>query len=425
MARRTTLHLHRTEADHRVTSLELFFDLVYVLALAQVTTYLAAHLGAQGAVRGVLVLAVLWWSWAGFTWLCNYVRADHGQVRLVLVVVMAAALVMTLAIPEAFADSDDAAPAGPLVFAGAYLVLRAMHLVLFWLAGSGDPQLRRTLIRFAIPSALGTGFLVVAGLSDGHWQTAWWLVALVVDVGGTAALNAGGWRVTAPAHFAERHGLVLLLALGESLVSVGVGASGLSLSWATMGAAVLAMALVACLWWIYFDVVAGVAERRLASLEGAARAALARDSYSLLHFPMIAGIIFVALGLKKTLAAVGDVEHHGLDYPLHGMPLASLYGGVAAYLLAHVAFRWRNLGSTNWRRLGVAAVLLVAIPLVADVPALVQLGIVVALLGVLCAYESLRFRQWRHELQHESHEHAPDQHEHAAPAPGDATGGRS
>ncbi|MFN8077670.1 MAG: low temperature requirement protein A [Kineosporiaceae bacterium] len=405
MARRGLLHLHHTDANHRVTSLELFFDLVFVLALTQVTTYLAAHLTAEGAVRGLLVLAVMWWSWGGFTWLTNYVRADHGAVRPILVVVMAAALVMTLAIPEVFDDGDGEPPSGPLVFAGAYVVLRLMHLTLFALAGREDPQLLGTLARFSIPSVIGTGFLVVAAFSDGRWQTLWWLLAVVGDLGGTLIVNAGGWRLPAPGHFAERHGLVVILALGESLVAVGVGTEGLSLSWAAMLAAVLALSLVACLWWIYFDVVAGVAERRLASLEGAARAALGRDSYSYLHFPMVAGIIFVALGLKKTLGAVADSEHYGPSEPLHGLPLIGLYGGVALYLLAHVAFRWRNLGSTNWRRLGVAAVLLAAIPLVSHLPALVQLGLVVVALMALCSYESLRFRTWRHELQHaERHE---------------------
>ena len=174
------------------------------------------------------------------------------------------------------------------------------------------------------------------------------------------AAGTEGWRLPSAAHFAERHGLIIIIALGESIVSLGVGVAALPLTVAIMVTALLGLAVTVALWWTYFDVVALVAERVLARRQGIERARLARDSYTYLHFPMVAGIIFLALGLKKVMISVADSGHHSLSDPLPALALWALYGGVVAYLLGHLAFRMRNVGSVNWQRLIVAVALLVA-----------------------------------------------------------------
>ena len=157
--------------------------------------------------------------------------------------------------------------------------------------------------------------------------------------------GARGWRVNSASHFAERHGLIILIALGESVVSIGIGVTDLPISWPIIVASTLGLMIAGALWWAYFDVVALVAERVLARATGEQRARIARDSYSLLHLPMVIGIIFLSLGLKKVLSYVGGGDGHSLTDPLYGVPLVALYGGTSLYLLAHIAFRWRNIHS--------------------------------------------------------------------------------
>jgi low temperature requirement protein LtrA len=396
-----------TDATHKVTTLELFFDLVFVFALTQVTALLAGSPDAEGALRGVLVLGILWWSWTGFAWLGNVVRADEGGVRIALVAVMGAMLVASMAIPEAFSDSGDATLSGPLVFAAAYFAVRALHVVLFALASRDDPALRATVVRFTVPFAVGTGTLVAASFTSGLLQTTLWALALGLDYLLVYLIGPGGWRIDSPGHFTERHGLIIIIALGESIVAIGVGAGGLPLTWPIVIGANLALAVLVSLWWMYFDVVALVAERRLAAAEGVERVALARDSYTYLHFPMVVGIVFLALGLKKALGYMGDDAGKGLEVllsgkGLHGMPLWSLYGGVALYLLAHVAFRLRNIGSLNRHRLALAVLLLALVPVVGELSATLQVAVLA--LGVLAvvAYETLAFREWREAVRHEA-----------------------
>jgi low temperature requirement protein LtrA len=209
----------------------------------------------------------------------------------------------------------------------------------------------------------------------------------------TAPLISGtqGWHVR-PAHFAERHGLIVIIALGESIVALGLTASEEPQTAAVVSASIVGMAVVAALWWLYFDVVALAAEKRLATATGAERNAIARDSYSYLHVLMILGIVFLALGLKKCLLDVGE--------PLKLIPSAALFGGVALYLLGHILFRLRNMGSVNRQRTVVAVLLLVAIPIGITVPAFVSLAILVTLLIGLIVYELSAYREVRHQLRH-------------------------
>jgi low temperature requirement protein LtrA len=219
-----------------------------------------------------------------------------------------------------------------------------------------------------------------------------WGVAIVLDVGGPFLFGTEGWKLV-PGHFAERHGLIVLIALGESIVALGVGAQA-GIDAGVVAAAVLGVAVAATIWWLYFDVVALVAERRLGrAAVGREQNELARDSYSYLHLPMVAGIVLVALGLKTTLAHVGE--------PLHLVPAAALLGGSAMYLLAHVAFRLRNMRTLSRQRLLCALALLALVPAAVRLPALATLALLAAILTVLISYEALRFAEARDRIRHE------------------------
>jgi low temperature requirement protein LtrA len=267
--------------DERVTPLELFFDLVFVLAITQCTALMARTSTWEGLVRGLLVLGVLWWSWVGYAWLTSVVDPEEGGVRLAMFAAMAAFLVAALCVPGAFGSEA-------LLFAVAYGAVRAAHIVLFRAASREDPQLRRSVTGLAVSTALSVALLVIAADTGGALQEALWAAALLLDAGGPFVFGADGWRLV-PGHFAERHGLIVLIALGESIVAIGVG-SDHGVDAGVVGGAVLGIAVAAALWWLYFDVVAIVAARRLIRAKvGREQNAMARDSYSYLHFPMVAG----------------------------------------------------------------------------------------------------------------------------------------
>jgi low temperature requirement protein LtrA len=379
---RLTAVLRQTE---RVTPLELFFDLVFVLALTQCTALMADDPTWTGLARGLLVLGVLWWSWVGYAWLTSVVDPEEGAVRLSIFGAMAALLVAALCVPGAFGDEA-------LLFACAYGVVRAGQIALFLLASRDDPGLRSSVWGLAGSSAIGVGLLLAASGADGVLQGALWALALALDMGGPYFFGSEGWKLV-PGHFAERHGLIVIIALGESIVAIGVGAER-GVDAGVVVAATLGVAVAAALWWLYFDVVALVAARRLARAPvGREQNEIARDSYSYLHFPMVAGIVLLALGLKKTLGDVGD--------PLGTVPAAAMLGGAAIYLLAHVAFRLRNVHSLNRRRLACAVLLLVLIPVGAELPALATLGLLAAVLTALIAYEALRYAEARDRVRHQ------------------------
>jgi low temperature requirement protein LtrA len=370
----------------RVTPLELFFDLVFVLAITQCTALMSHHPTWEGLGQAILVLALLWWTWTGYAWLTSVVDPEEGSVRLVMFAAMAALLVLALCVPGAFGNLA-------LTFAVAYGVVRGAHIGLFLAASRDDPQLRSSVDGLAISSGIAVALLVVASLLDGVAQAAVWLVAIGLDLIGPYFFGAGGWRLV-PNHFAERHGLIVIIALGESIVAIGVGAQ-VGVTAGVVTAAILGTALAACLWWAYFDVVAIVSARRLSEApEGRVQNELARDSYSYIHFLMVAGIILVALGLKKTLVHVSD--------PLDWVPAFALMGGVAVYLLGLVAFRWRHVHSVNRRRLVLALVCLTLVPLAVQVPALAALaGVTVLITGVI-AYDTLGYGEGRLRLRRET-----------------------
>jgi low temperature requirement protein LtrA len=368
----------------QVTPLELFFDLVFVLALTQCTALMADTPTWEGLAQGLLIIGVLWWSWVGYSWLTSVVDPEEGIVRIAIFAAMAALLVGALCVPQAFGDLA-------LLFACAYGVVRGAHIVLFLVASRDDPPLRRSVWGLAIGSAIGVGLLIGASFLDGPLQGGLWALALLLDMGEPYVFGAEGWKLM-PEHFAERHGLIVIIALGESIVAIGIGAEH-GVDAGVVVAATLGVVVAAALWWLYFDVVALVAERRLTqAAAGRERNDVARDSYSYLHLPMVAGIVLVALGLKKTLEHVGD--------PLKVVPATALLGGAAVYLLAHVAFRLRNVHRFSGQRVLAAIAAVALIPVAVELPALVTLAALAAVLTVLLAWEAVRFAELRNRLRH-------------------------
>jgi low temperature requirement protein LtrA len=370
----------------QVTPLELFFDLVFVLALTQCTQLMSDNPTWGGLAEGMLVLGVLWWSWVGYAWLTSVVDPWEDAVRVVIFVAMAGLLLCALSVPEAFGDLG-------LVFAIAYGVVRLAHLGLFGLASRDDPDLRRSvLIGLGGSTAIAIAILVGASFLDGFARGALWGLALVLDMAGPFFFGSEGWKLVA-GHFAERHGLIVIIALGESIVAIGVGVEG-ELSFGQGVAAVVGIGLAAAMWWLYFDVVALVAGRRLERAEeGRVQNEMARDSYSYLHLPMIAGIILVALGVKKTLGHVED--------PLKVEPAFALLGGLAMYLLAHVAFRWRHIHTLNTRRTALALIFVAFLPLAVEIPALATLALATVAVWVLIVVETHSYGESRARLRRE------------------------
>jgi low temperature requirement protein LtrA len=393
------VRVERVREAGTATTLELFFDLVFVFALTQITGLMAHEMSAEGLLRGVLLIAVVWWCWVGYSWLSNVVKADEGWARVTMLVAMGAMFLVALAIPESFVDLPGGLH-GPTVFALGYLVLRLAHLVLFWIISGDDAGLHRQVAMFAPTMVGGTVLLLLAANTSGEAQLLLWVAAVVADYGGTLVIGSRGWRLNSASHFAERHGLIIIIALGESIVAIGVGVTALPISWPIIVAAVLGLSISASMWWVYFDTSALLGEQSLARARGEHRVAMARTAFTYLHLPMMGGIVLLALGMKKVLEYVGDTEHHTLSDPLKGMPLWAMYGGVVLYLLAMVAFSYRCYRNLKIFRLITSAVVLALVPLAATMPALATLGMLaVALIG-LNVVEMVIFAEDRKALRH-------------------------
>jgi low temperature requirement protein LtrA len=372
------------ESEKRVAPLELFFDLVFVFAVTQVTALMAHDPTWEGLGQGMLVLIALWWAWGAYAWLTNYIAADEGVERLLMFAVMGAMLIAALAVPHAF--GKDA-----LLFGIAYAVARWLHIFI-WAEANDDVDTGQAIVRLARTALPAPALLIVAGLvDDGTLRAALWIVGLAIDLAGPYVYGVRGFRVS-PGHFAERFSLIVIIALGESIVAIGTGIHG-DLDAGVITAAVLGLVVSCALWWAYFDVVAVVSERRFRRMPPDLRVRIARDSYSYLHLPMIAGIVLVALGFKKTLLHV--------DEPLHTVPAVALFGGIALYYAGHVGFRLRNLGTINRARLTALVASLALIAVATEVDALVALAFAASLTSGLIAYEAIHFREARRRIRYE------------------------
>jgi len=372
------------DVEHRVTPVELFFDLVFVFALTQVTALLAEDATWPGLGRAMLVLAVLWWLWVSFAWLTNMFDADDGLALAAMLFATGAMFVAALAVPEAFGRYA-------LLFGVAVVLVRVTHLALSALAGRGDPALLAAVLRIAPIGMVGALLIFAAAFVPVAWRPAMWLLAVLIGLAAPLIGGMRGFRIR-PAHFAERYGLVIIIALGESLVALSVGVTHVHVGSGVITAALLAMAVAGALWWAYFDVVAIVAERRFRALGPREQPRMARDSYTYLHLPMVTGIVLFALGIKLLLGHV--------DAELEAVPATALCVGPAMYFLALSTFKRRNIGSFNQPRLVTALVLVALTPAATAMPALVALACVAAVCCALIAYETVRYAEARDRIRH-------------------------
>jgi low temperature requirement protein LtrA len=366
--------------EERVTPLELFFDLVFVLSFTQVTATVAHHGDWAGLGEGILILAAVWWAWAAYGWLTNTIDPDENVNRLCMFAAMGGMVVVSLSIPEAFGDRG-------VLFGCAYFFVRAMQLILYVRSTrrEGDPYNLEAILKLAPGLLLGSALLIVAGALDGGARTSVWILAILIDWSTPLLFGSGEFRLH-PGHFAERYGLIVMIALGESVLATGAEMN-FELNGGEVIAALLGIAAVAALWWAYFDIVALVAERRLIEAPQGEQAPMARDAYSYLHFPMIAGIVLLAVGLRETLAHVHE--------PLDTVPAIALCGGTALYLAGNIGFRLRTLGTFSPHRALATLALLALIPLALGADSLVALTAIALVLTILIAYEATYFREQR------------------------------
>jgi low temperature requirement protein LtrA len=403
---RLSLGLHPTGDAHRVTTLELLFDLVFVYALTQITTTAAHELTPTGLAHGLVLMMLIWFGWTAYGWLGNQARADEGALRTAMIFAMVGYFVVALTVPEAFHDQPGGV-SGPLVFVLAYAVVRLAHLGVYWLAAGDDAGLMRTLRRAfysVLPSLL---LLTVGALVEERWRLAVWAFAMALEYVLIFLIGSTGWRIHAPAHFAERHGLIVIIAIGESIVSVGVGVAGAPISWPILVGATLGIVIAVTLWWTYFDVVALVAARTLERLTGDDRVRLGRDSYTFLHLPIVTGIVLLALGAKVVMLQAAAPTQHSHQAPLPEIAIWAIYGGTAMYLVSLSMLRWRNIGRPNIERLVVASLLLVLASGVSftDLPALWHPAFIAVAMVGLIGYEAIHFRDVRQQVRHADHAH--------------------
>jgi low temperature requirement protein LtrA len=370
------------DQEHSVTPRELFFDLVFVFAFTQVTTLLTDDPTFAGIGRGVLVLAALWWPWTAYAWLTNTVDPEEGFVGAALLVALIAMFLAALVVPGVFDDDG-------VLFGAAFLVVCTMHLALYALAGRGNRDLLSAVLRLAPWTLLGATLILVAGFTDGA-RTWLWVAALACTYVGAGLSGSTGWRVH-PSHLAERYGLVVIIALGEAFVAIGIGATGIGIGLGEIAAAILGLLVATSFWLAYFDFFSIRGERMLAGLRGPDRVALARDIYAYAHLPMIVGIVLFAFAMKTIVRHVGE--------ELDSVVAFALCGGSALYLLTYTAVRIRverRLRASRGRFLAALALLLV-IPLATVIPALAALALVTAVWLALHAYELVWWREARAE----------------------------
>jgi len=370
--------------EHSVTPRELFFDLVFVFAFTQVTTLLANDPTFAGIGRGVLVLAALWWPWTAYAWLTNTVDPEEGFVGAALLVAMISMFVAALAVPGVFGDDG-------VLFGAAFLLVVAMHVALYALAGRGNRDLLAAVLRLAPWTLLGTTLILVAGFGFADGARTWlWVAALASTYVGAGLSGSTGWRVF-PSHLAERYGLVVIIALGEQFVAIGIGAAGIGLGPGEVVAAILGLLVATSYWLAYFDFFSIRGARMLADVQGPERVALARDLYAYAHLPMIVGIVLFAFAMKIIVAHVGE--------ELDAVAAFALCGGSALYLLTYSAVRSRveRRLALSRGRFAAALLLLLVLPLATVVPALAALALVTLVWLGLHAYELVWWREARAE----------------------------
>ncbi|WP_406104886.1 low temperature requirement protein A [Micromonospora globbae] len=369
----------------RVTRLELFYDLVFVFAFLNVSSLTEADFSVQGLVEALLVLSLLWWCWSGFAALGNILRADQGVMPLLGFGVMAAVFVLALSTDTAFRKNPGSFD-GLFVFACAYTLMWVILIAALWstVPAQRGPRLRSLVL--TVPMVLGVALIVVGAIVPQRLFTSdvadnvrigCWALALLVEYAVGLLLGRTGWRLRSMGHWAERHALIVLIALGESVLALGVGATnrnGRPISASVVVAAMLGIAVIAALWWLYFDVLASRVEQILHGVRGPERIPAARDVYTYLHLPLVIGVILFALGLERLLGGIINRPEATAHSAVGGLDVVILLGGVVLYLLALVAVELRVSGRVDVVLATSGALLVVLIPVAGQFPALIGLA---------------------------------------------------
>jgi low temperature requirement protein LtrA len=366
---------HAVEPAVRVSTLELFLDLVFVSTITQLTSYLVADMSVRGLARVALMLGVIWWMYAGYAWLTNLVAPVSSFRRGMMIVGMAGFLTIALAIPHAYGGAGWA-------FGVGYFVVNLVHSGLFWY--SGGPSAARAVAGLAPFNLASAGLVLAGGFLPDPWRSVAWAAALLLQIVTPYLHQIGGFDLS-PAHFVERHGLVVIVALGESVVAIGAGAVGLPVDWRLVLTAVLGLTLSYYLWWAYFGGDDERAEHALAGIDDpGARARTALRAYGYAHYALLLGIVLVAAGIKKVVA-----------HPDGGLTAAAaltLGGGVALYLFGDLAFRRVLRLGRPWYRLVCLAGALLTVPIGLGL-AIGQLAAATVVLVVLLSVEGYRTRR--------------------------------
>ncbi|OGO54271.1 MAG: hypothetical protein A2V85_17360 [Chloroflexi bacterium RBG_16_72_14] len=364
----------RTAQPQPVTFVELFFDLVFVFAVTQLTATTANDLTADGVLRAILLGWLIWWAWTQFTWTLNPADTTHVTVRVVTLAATGAAFVMAASVPRAFAD--DA-----LWFAVPYLVVRGLGLGLQVAVETEREGVSHTAVyRWAGLSVIGLALVLAGALAEPGLRSPLWVLAIVADL--LAAAVAGqraSWDLN-PGHLTERHGLFVIIALGESMIVAGTAVAGEERTGDLVAVAAASIVVACLLWWTYFGWLKDALEHRFAAVEQERLGPLARDAFSLAHFPLIGGIVGFAVAVEETAAHPAD--------PMPAAVLAALGLGVALFVASSAASLWRLSGPVLVPRLTVLAAMAAALAIMvaAAPPPVVPLAIVaVSLLTIVVA----------------------------------------
>jgi low temperature requirement protein LtrA len=370
-----------TAEDQRATSLELFFDLVYVFAFTQVTHLMATGANLTSVLGGVAVLGVLWWSWASHAWLANQSIADRGVVRVGILIAIASVLMLSISIPEVY-PGPGKSHFGALLFAVSFVFLSLVYTAVNVVVAGRDVLLRQQVLRTMGVTIVPVSVALIGGaVLGGPAQVALWLTAVAIE-GLTVYLTSrnGQWQLPSAAHYAERHGLVVILALGESIISIGLGAAHVTLSPVVILGSLLAVVLALGMWWHYFDRLSATAEHHIQGLTGPRRTAVATAG-TYLHFGIVAGILFASLGMAGAIEHIGEADHLGTFSAL------TLTIGLALFFVSTAAYAWRTSTRLQWSGLITAAVTLALTPAVAAAPPIAAIAVLALLTLGLTAFQ--------------------------------------